>query len=717
MLKLAVGQSAGTDGLKVTRAALAQCLAQLGDTRPQAVLAVAAGEFDLAQVGATVRAQWPGMVLVGCTSAGDFSSERGFDEDSVLLLCLGGDDLVITAGVVRELSLIAPQELEPSLRAALAQARLPAAPPESLCLLFPAGLSHGLEEVLATFQALLAPGCAVFGGLSGLPASSDPTGSKQLFGEEALRDGMPFLLLSGRSGPIDYGFSVSNSWTPVGARQTITSADGYVIHRIGERAALDFYRHYLGSHTLPSPEFPLAVFQPDGENYALHVPLKADLRTGSITYTSLIPEGSVVQLTEVVRTRLLDQLPSAVAHANAQLTTKPAVALAFSCMTRRQLLASQTSQEVQLLKQQLPPHVPLFGFYALGEIAPLVRKGPSLLHASSLVTLLLGSPEDVAARPSSSSPLPKTAAPKEQPAVRDLFRATPSGYEELLSAAQAMEPELLARRLARAELALQRMEASRDNSSTLLRTINREIDAARRLIEEQNAVLSHLNAQLADEKQKSEQLLLNILPSDVADELKRSGHVEPVYYDAASVLFTDFTGFTHVAGRMTPAELIAELDFYFSAFDRIMDRHGLEKLKTIGDAYMAAAGVPVPSTTHAIDAACAAWEILQLMEQVMADKQRQGQPHWNVRIGINTGPLMAGVIGRKKFAYDIWGNTVNIASRLESTSHAGRINIGASTYAQIQHLFRCEPRGKITAKNAGEIDMYFIVEKLAESGR
>ncbi len=710
MLKIAVGQCAGISGEGVSQSAIAQCRAQLGDAVPQAVLVVAAGEFDLGQIGTTVRLAWPGVAVVGCSSAGDFSSALGFDEDSVLLLCLAGDELLITAGVVRDLSGTPPQELESKLRAALEAARLPGAPPESLCLLFPAGLSHGLESILETLQPLLAPGCIMFGGLSGLPPSADRAGSMQLFGEASLRDSMPLLLVSGRRGPVDYGFSVSNSWTPVGARQTVTSAQGYTIHRIGQRTALDFYRYYLGSHGLPSPEFPLAVFQPEGDSFALRVPIHADLQTGSITYTSLIPEGSCVQLTEVVRARLLDQIPEAVARARAQLVTQPAVALAFSCMTRRQILASQTHQEVQCIRQQLPPNVPLFGFYALGEIAPLVRGGPSLLHSSSLVTLLLGSPEPATSRPLPCAPPSAAPEPPAPPAIRELFRTATSRYEDLLSVACATEPELLRRRFARAELALQRMEASKDLSSTLLRTINFEIDAARRVIEEQNATLSRLNAQLAEEKSKSDQLLLNILPTDVADELKRSGHVEPVYYASASVLFTDFTGFTQVAGQMSPAELIAELDFYFSAFDRIMERHGLEKLKTIGDAYMAAAGVPTPSATHALDAARAAWEILQLMQQVIADKQRRGELHWNVRIGINTGPLMAGVIGRKKFAYDIWGNTVNIASRLESTSQPGRINISASTYEQIKHCFRCQPRGKITAKNAGEIDMYFIEE-------
>src|SRR5262249_23715232 len=142
------------------------------------------------------------------------------------------------------------------------------------------------------------------------------------------------------------------------------------------------------------------------------------------------------------------------------------------------------------------------------------------------------------------------------------------------------------------------------------------------------SMLRAINAQLAEEKKKSEQLLHNILPHDVAEELKRTGRVEPVYYDSVSVLFTDFKDFTRVAGRLSPAELIKQLDFYFSEFDRIVERHGLEKLKTIGDAYMCAGGVPTPNTTHAVDAVAAAWEIQRFAAAVLRDRQPRGEPCW-----------------------------------------------------------------------------------------
>ena len=175
------------------------------------------------------------------------------------------------------------------------------------------------------------------------------------------------------------------------------------------------------------------------------------------------------------------------------------------------------------------------------------------------------------------------------------------------------------------------------------------------------------------------------------------------------MLFTDFKGFTRVASRLSPAALLRELDFHFSEFDRIVARHGLEKLKTIGDAYMCAGGIPAANATHAVDAVAAAWEIGRFMVEVGAEKSARGEQPWELRIGVHTGPLMAGVIGHKKFAYDIWGDTVNIASRLESTGEAGRINVSRATYLAIRDRFVCEHRGKLPAKNAGEIDMYFVV--------
>ncbi len=217
-----------------------------------------------------------------------------------------------------------------------------------------------------------------------------------------------------------------------------------------------------------------------------------------------------------------------------------------------------------------------------------------------------------------------------------------------------------------------------------------------------------LTRNLNQERTKSDSLLLNILPASIAEELKTNDTVSPRHYECASVLFTDFVGFTQIAEGMTPEELIAELDACFSRFDAIARKHKLEKIKTIGDSYMAAGGVPAANPTHAVDSVVAALEIQHFMMELAEKKKRLSQPCWQLRLGIHTGPLVAGVIGREKFAYDVWGDTVNTASRLESSGVAGRINLSGATNEKVKDFFDCEYRGKISAKHKGEIDMYFV---------
>ena len=217
-----------------------------------------------------------------------------------------------------------------------------------------------------------------------------------------------------------------------------------------------------------------------------------------------------------------------------------------------------------------------------------------------------------------------------------------------------------------------------------------------------------LTRNLNQERTKSDSLLLNILPASIADELKTNDVVNPRHYQSASVLFTDFVGFTQIAEGMSPNELIAELDACFSRFDAIARKRKLEKIKTIGDSYMAVGGVPAANRTHAVDSVLAALEIQRFMMELAEKKKALDRPCWQLRLGIHTGPLVAGVIGREKFAYDVWGDTVNTASRLESSGVAGRINISSDTYDIVKDLFVCEYRGKISAKHKGEIDMYFV---------
>lgn len=217
-----------------------------------------------------------------------------------------------------------------------------------------------------------------------------------------------------------------------------------------------------------------------------------------------------------------------------------------------------------------------------------------------------------------------------------------------------------------------------------------------------------LNRLLSVEKQKSENLLHNILPEEVATELKAKGAADAKLFDEVTVLFTDFKGFTTIAEMLTPKELVAEIDECFSAFDQIMEKYNVEKIKTIGDAYMAAGGLPVANTTNAVDVVKAALEIQQFMDQLTLTKKAEGKEAFQIRIGVHTGPVVAGIVGVKKFAYDIWGDTVNTASRMESSGEPGQVNISGTTYELVKETFNCVYRGKIPAKNKGEIDMYFV---------
>lgn len=216
------------------------------------------------------------------------------------------------------------------------------------------------------------------------------------------------------------------------------------------------------------------------------------------------------------------------------------------------------------------------------------------------------------------------------------------------------------------------------------------------------------NKLLDKQKDEIEGLLLNILPAEVAKELQATGEAEPRYFNEVSVLFSDFKGFTAHAEKMSPQELVKELNNCFVAFDEIVGKYDLEKIKTIGDAYMCAGGIRVEKEGHVANIVKAGIEMQEWIQQNNEQRQKRGLPGWDLRIGIYVGPLMAGVVGKKKYAYDIWGSTVNIASRLESNGEPGRINISSAIYNQIKSDYSCTHRGKIYAKNVGDIDMYFI---------
>lgn len=215
------------------------------------------------------------------------------------------------------------------------------------------------------------------------------------------------------------------------------------------------------------------------------------------------------------------------------------------------------------------------------------------------------------------------------------------------------------------------------------------------------------NLIIESEKNRSESLLLNILPDETANELKVFGKVQAKRFESVTVMFTDFVGFTAYAKNLEPEELVSSVDYYFSKFDGIMEKYGVEKIKTIGDAYMCASGLPHPKKYDVFRAIQAAFEIIKFIEESKSTYVDH-MAHFDIRIGMNTGPIVAGVVGTKKFAYDIWGDSVNVASRMETKSLPGKINVSETTYNLIKDVYDCEYRGEIDVKNKGMMKMYFV---------
>jgi class 3 adenylate cyclase len=237
----------------------------------------------------------------------------------------------------------------------------------------------------------------------------------------------------------------------------------------------------------------------------------------------------------------------------------------------------------------------------------------------------------------------------------------------------------------------------------LSRQLLAQLDLRRRLVE-----LDQAQREAAAERERSEQLLANVLPRPVAEELKGSGKVATRYFQATTILFADMRGFTRLAELVEPAALINLLDQYFTAFDEICGRHQLERIKTMGDAYLAISGVPRAIATHAIDACLAALEIQATVARMKAQREKARLPVLEVRIGLHTGPVIAGLVGKRRFSYDVWGDAVTIAALMEANGVPGRINISDTLAGQVSKLFDLQPRGSVEAKHKGAMRMHFL---------
>ncbi len=255
---------------------------------------------------------------------------------------------------------------------------------------------------------------------------------------------------------------------------------------------------------------------------------------------------------------------------------------------------------------------------------------------------------------------------------------------------------------------LKETEEALNQKNEYMIALTNHLKSANTLLEEQQHEINLQNKAIEEERKKSEDLLLNILPFEVARQLKSKGEAKPRDYKWTTVLFLDFVGFTKLTQELSPMDLVSALDSYFKKFDDVVDKHFTEKIKTIGDAYMCVGGLPLRNRSNPFNVVLAGLEMQNIIEEMVEETRTPHGLEWRCRIGVHSGAVMAGVVGKKKYIYDIWGHTVNVAARMQQESEVGKVNISGFTYETIKDYFDCTYRGKIAMKNSAEADMYFV---------
>ena len=474
MIKAGLGQSEHIDTRTAIETVIKQCQQNLGGHQPQAGIVFAGIDFDHRLMLDKIFDHFPGIDLIGCTTAGDFSSSYGFSDDSISLMLFYSDEIEIGIGVGRSLS----DNPEAAVQSAVHQASHNLSKPISICLAFPDGYNRSFDQVMKMLNLALGRDCPIFGGAAGTQWI-EKLGTLQFFNNEILTDAIPLMIFGG---PLEYSFSIANSWKPVGKQATVTAAEGRLVRRIDEFKAVDFYRHYLGDHSEPAREFILAVYDEDSEHTYLRAPIEYN-PDGSITFSESIPQGATVQLTEAIRDVMIEDTKNTSQQVAQQLPDLvPAFAMAFSCAFRKNLLGTRVEQELEILRDTLPQLLPIVGFYSFGEIAPLVKGQESFFHGATLVTLLVGHRNGSAA---AFDGMKEASVPGDSPAPSSVHDSdAPEHWEQ-----KQLENKLLKRKLDRSEAYRARIEEIKDFNSAMHRKIIQEVEEARKEIQRQEALL------------------------------------------------------------------------------------------------------------------------------------------------------------------------------------------------------------------------------------
>ena len=474
MIKVGLGQSESIDTRKAVQAVIAECKSQLQAYAPQAGIVFSGVNFDHQQMLDEINRSFPKMEIIGCTTAGEFSTDHGFSDDSIILMTFYSDDVEIKPGIGGGLS----KDPAAAVKSAVGQAREKLSQKPRLCLAFPDGYNKSFDATMDMLNKHLGDDCQVFGGAAGTQWSESRQ-ILQFYNDRIFEDSIPILLWAG---PFEYSFSIANSWKPIGKKTIVTDSEGRRVRKIGDFKAVDFYRYYLGNHSEPAREFVLAVYDEGRERSYLRAPIAYE-PDGSIIFSESIPRGATVQLTEAIRENII---------ADTKVTTEgltledplfqPSFALAFSCDFRKEVLGTRTGEELQIIRQNLPRNIPISGFYSYGEIAPLARGQKSLFHGATLVTLLVGQLNGEPERIEQDPPQPTQGSDYSDQSQE------PVDDRQLLQKLK-LENEFLKRKLNRSENYRSRMEEIKDFTAAMHHKIIQEVEDARREIQRQEAAL------------------------------------------------------------------------------------------------------------------------------------------------------------------------------------------------------------------------------------
>jgi class 3 adenylate cyclase len=647
-------------------------------------------EFDPHSLlrGVRERLSFP---IVGCTTASEANSE-GYFEDSASLLVITGDDLAIGVGVGEGLT----RDPEGAVKRAIDAARAMLGPAQpALAVTFPdCALSVSADYVLRLLVEGLGRDVPLTGGLPGDGLHFKRT--FQFVNDRVFSDSVPVALIGGAVKAV---VVTRSGWVPMGRRARATKVNGNVLLEVDGQPAAEYFKRYISAMAEPSviASHPVAILDQSmddeaARHFIIRSPFFYEEDSGAITYNGDIPLNAQIQLARGSQDDILNGARDAARTLKKRAGGRPLDALlCFSCAGRKLMLGLDTKREIEILLGELaegsaaPP--PVNGFYTYGEIGAFDSSRRDLnstkFHNTTLVLCGLMS---VPAPAAAITPSPPSAI---EPASGD------ARLTEILA-----ENEKLKQEVSRLNRAVQRMERRAEL-----------MDKVWRGKEQVNAALysdvERLSQELEAEKRKVDSLVTNMLPSAIAERLKASGGTIAESFEQATVLFADLVGFTALSEKLLPEKLVTVLNDLFSAFDDLAERYHVEKIKTIGDAYMVAGGIPEPRRDHALLVAAMSLD----MQNAVSDFARRLNLPLTIRVGIHSGPVIAGVIGKKKFVYDLWGDTVNTAARLQSHGIPGRIQVSEATYSRLCDDFELEERGLVPVKDKGNMRTWLLVAR------